>query len=355
VRARVGFFVRTQDTLAFVTRGDNSNPVILRLGVGRAELAEIAAELQAVFSWERMNPSRPWRTTDMGFLEPLRERAVGPLLAALDGASHLVVSPHGPLYELPLHLLPADDGSLADVVGVSYVPSLDAYDLILKADGRRTEDEVVAFGLPAREDSPTAVQSVERTARALEDRSTRPPVLGPEVTVERVVGALAEADVVLLCCHGRFDAADPLRSGLLLAANGELPSRLAPTDAMMLTLRKIMAAPIRARLVILAACVTGRQALAAGGDGVGLVPALLAGGANAVLATNWSLDSRPGSVFVEALMRAWTQGPLTLGEAAHRAYRVCHSEFNHPFHWAAFSLHGDDGLRHHDEGAGNGK
>jgi CHAT domain-containing protein len=98
--------------------------------------------------------------------------------------------------------------------------------------------------------------------------------------------------------------------------------------------------------VILAACVSGRHDRTPGDDNTGFVAALLAGGANAVVASHWSVDARSTSLFVDALLSAWQQTEMTIGEATTTAYRSCREEFDHPFHWAAFSLHGDERLMH---------
>jgi CHAT domain-containing protein len=99
---------------------------------------------------------------------------------------------------------------------------------------------------------------------------------------------------------------------------------------------------LRAQVVVLSGCDTAGTAgaQAAGGDEwVGLVRAFLLAGAARVVASLWPVDDRITSEFMACFHPALARGepPAAALRHAQGALRQHHP---HPFHWAAFALHG---------------
>src|SRR6185295_10092586 len=84
--------------------------------------------------------------------------------------------------------------------------------------------------------------------------------------------------------HGKFQADQPLASGLYLAKDGD-------NDGV-LTVGELYSMDLDADLVTLSACETGLGKVANGDDVVGLTRGFLYGGARSVVASLWQVDDR---------------------------------------------------------------
>jgi CHAT domain-containing protein len=93
----------------------------------------------------------------------------------------------------------------------------------------------------------------------------------------------------------------------------------------------------------LRACVSGLSKEGQGGDPLGLEWALLARGAEAVLATHWDVDYRSAGAFCRHFLRVWVgekQSRVSAWQQA-MAETLADPEGGSPHDWAAFSLSGD--------------
>ncbi|TQS40555.1 CHAT domain-containing protein, partial [Cryptosporangium phraense] len=179
-------------------------------------------------------------------------------LAARIGDRPLVVVPIGRLQSLPWALLPSCAGR-----PVTVAPSATTW-VNARADRRGGHRAVVAAGpgLPGARTEADAVAAIHRTTA----------LSGPAATAEAVLDALAGADVAHLAAHGRVHQEHPLFSSLLLT-DGPLTGY---------DLERLRPVP---RLVVLAACDTGRHVVRAGDELLGLTATLLGRGAQQVVAS----------------------------------------------------------------------
>ncbi len=99
--------------------------------------------------------------------------------------------------------------------------------------------------------------------------------------------------------------------------------------------------PLRARVVVLAACETGRGRVLAGEGLAGLNWAFLGAGARATVVSQWKVDSAAtGALFrvFYARLAAGASVSGALREASQVVRRV--PRWSHPFYWAAFFASG---------------
>jgi CHAT domain-containing protein len=89
---------------------------------------------------------------------------------------------------------------------------------------------------------------------------------------------------------------------------------------------------------------SGIQHLSPGDEPMGFPVALLLAGAGAVIASNWVVEQNCARDFILALLGQWSGGKVPLGSAMQSAWAVTRTQYPHPFHWAAFSLFGNDRL-----------
>jgi tetratricopeptide (TPR) repeat protein len=186
---------------------------------------------------------------DTAVLDPVRDEV---------GDRPLVLIPTGVLQSLPWSILPSCAGR-----PVTVSPSAALW---LAASRRPAEPArpvlVAGYGLPG------ALAEAEAVAALYGQR----PLLGDGATVDAVTSRMVGAGVMHLAAHGRLRAHNPLFSSLLLA-DGPLT---------VYDLERLVHVP---KLVVLAACDSGRTVVVAGDELLGITATLLASGAQQVVAS----------------------------------------------------------------------
>jgi CHAT domain-containing protein len=148
-------------------------------------------------------------------------------------------------------------------------------------------------------------------------------------------GRLADYRAFHFAGHAHVDDQLPWRSGLLIGAD-------ARGEDSLLTADRIAASRLKASLVVLSSCESGRGRARAGEGVSGLASAFLAAGGSAVVASLWPVEDRA----TERLMTSFYDG-LARGLAADRALADAQASVRAdpasaaPFYWAGFVLIGD--------------
>lgn len=273
-------------------------------------------------------------------LQALHAQVWAPLAAAVGAARRVYVAPHGSLHYLPYAALHDGRQWLVEQHELVLVPSAAVWLAARRRPPPRYRS-LLALGhggaaLPHVEAELHAVAAA--FAAAAGTAAAGHPAaaadtgvalhLGAAATAAALRAGAAGADVVHLACHAEFRADSPYFSALHLA-DGDL------------TLRDAAALPLRASLVTLSACETGLSRVAPGDELVGLVRGFLLAGAPAVLASLWTVDDASTAELMQRFYAA-----LCAGARPAAALRAAQSAFaaagRHPFHWAAFALHGRD-------------
>lgn len=121
--------------------------------------------------------------------------------------------------------------------------------------------------------------------------------MGTHCTVENIVEALPEANILHLACHAMQDASDPLRSSFILA------------EGKRLTVEELMKHPLpNAYIAILSACHTGSNDPEQSGEGLNLASAMLHLGFRSVVATKWYVSRLSFVYFTEEWQRLQVDG-----------------------------------------------
>jgi CHAT domain-containing protein len=189
-------------------------------------------------------------------------------------------------------------------------------------------------------------------------------LIGESLGRDAVLNALCKADFIHISAYGFFSEDEPGRSGLLLRSTEDVMRFLAarakksheqtPSDLLLatdevlpreaiVTVADVERLHLRARLVTLSACESGLVRTDEADDPAGLVPALLASGVPAVVATLWQVDPEATEQFMVALYRHLTQSDLDWSRKPH-ALRLAVLDLmrtrQHPYYWAPFILIG---------------
>lgn len=191
-----------------------------------------------------------------------------------------------------------------------------------------------AHRLPQLQFSRVEAEQVAAKLRSVASLDTV-ALVGEEATRGRIVAALPEQSLVHLATHGLIElitAVDEVPGAIALGPAGE--------DDGYLTASQIAALDLRARLVVMSACNTGRGRLSADGV-VGLVRAFLTAGVECVVASLWSV----GDESTQELMVSFYEELLRGRPAAHALRRAmldlkAEPRYDNPLHWAAFIVTG---------------
>lgn len=245
-----------------------------------------------------------------------------PLAARVGARRRLIVLPHRRLHYLPFAALHDGEAWLVDRHEIELSPSAAIWQEAGRwRTGRCERVLAVGVGGPAL---PQVRHEIDAVAAAFGAGATT--LRDAQATVAALRGAVHGADVVHLACHGQFRADSPYFSSLSLA-DGTL------------TLRDAAALPLTAGLVTLSACETALSRVAPGDELIGLVRGFLLAGVPSVVASHWTVDDASTAALMAdfyAGLRAG-QGPAAALAAAQRRLA---GQGAHPFHWAAFAVHG---------------
>ena len=275
----------------------------------------------------------------------LYDLVLGPMHAALEGTTDLIIVPDGVLWDLPFQALQSSGHRyVIEDMAVSYAPSITVLrEMMRPRSGTRAPRTLLAFGNPAANEE-SALPETENEVRRLAQiygASSRIYV-GADAREDRWKAEAPDFRVVHLATHGVLDNASPLYSHLLLAR----PEHGSKEDGL-LEAWEIMNVPLKAELVILSACETARGRVAAGEGILGLMWAVFVAGSPATLVSQWRVDSASSTALMVAFHQEWNAngGGMSKARALQAAsVAVLRTPgFSHPFHWAGFILAGDGG------------
>ena len=279
-------------------------------------------------------------------LQPLHDAILGPIADLCQG-NELIVVPDGPLSLAPF-------SALSTSIQIRTVPSLTSLRLITDhPEDCETVQEALLVGDPYLGDVdypkfkqlPFAKEEVEMIGEILKI----PPLTGREATKDEVLKRITSAALVHLAAHGRKETGE-----IALAPNpgwqkhydGSSRSRTknkGPKEHdYMLKMSDVQAVKLRAKMVVLSCCHSGRGGIKSEGV-VGIARAFLAAGARSVLASLWAISDQATMEFMKSFYQHLRDGKAA-SVSLHQAMKSLREseEFCAVKYWAPFVLIGDD-------------
>ncbi len=148
--------------------------------------------------------------------------------------------------------------------------------------------------------------------------------------------------MIHLATHGYLHPKRAMTSGLLLTVPSKQPDRGdTRNDGVLQAWEIVNRLKLRAELVVLSACETGRGEIVRNEGIVGLSRAFQSTGEKAVIASQWKVNAPSTSTLIVAFHRSVRQGfrkDQALREAMTQVQATL--ETAHPFHWVPFLLLG---------------
>ena len=247
----------------------------------------------------------------------------------------LVIVPDGALSFTPW-------AAVIESIRIRTVPSLTSYQLILSVpDGHHKKTGALLVGNPCLKqlkkplgDLPCAQEEVEMIASILNTR----PLTGRRATKAEVIKRLSSVGLIHIAAHGNKRTGE-----IALCPNPGWTSKFPQKKDFILTMSDVQAANLRARLVVLSCCHSGRGRISKGEGVVGIARAFLAAGARSVLVTLWAIDDEATMVFMKSFYQHLKEGK-TASAAIHQSMKSLREseEFSEMRYWAPFQLIGDD-------------
>jgi len=269
-----------------------------------------------------------------GLLCRLYDLLLAPVADRVAAYGRLIIVPHGALHYLPFHALHDGRRYLLEQVEVSYLPG--ASFLPYCRNAQRAPAGLLALGHTVQ----GRLSHTLREARTIASRWQGEALLEEDATRARLRERAPEQRVLHLATHGDFRPDNPLFSGLVLA------------DGWLTTL-DIFNLRLRASLVTLSACQTGRSVVGGGDELLGLMRAFLSAGAASLALSLWAVEDRATAEIMEAFYEALAAGRNKGGalrqaqrdflEAARAERQTAGASRTHPYFWAPFFLVGDAG------------
>ena len=171
------------------------------------------------------------------------------------------------------------------------------------------------------------------------------PLTGKEATKQKVLERISAVELVHIAAHGEKETGE-----IALAPNPgweedsktKSKRRMPKDEDYILKLSDVHSVRLRARLVVLSCCHSGRGEVKSEGV-VGIARAFLAAGARSVLASLWAIDDEATMEFMEIFYQHLKDGKNT-SVALHQAMKSLResAKFSAIKYWAPFVLIGDD-------------
>ena len=166
------------------------------------------------------------------------------------------------------------------------------------------------------------------------------PLVRKQATKDEVLTRISSVALVHIAAHGNMETGE-----IALAPNTARSSSIPEKEDYLLTMKDVLKAQIRARLVVLSCCHSARGDVKPEGV-VGIARAFLGAGALSVLVSLWAIDDEATMEFMKLFYRQLVHG-RSASEALNKAMKSMRESdrFSAVKYWAPFVLMGDDVTR----------
>ncbi len=321
--ALVGYFVSGERVLALALTRDRALHRVLPTPASALREAVERARFQlesALFVGERGPAGLGFlRRSAEASLRALHDLILAPVLEGLPLPRRLYLVPHRFLHHAPFECLRDGRGFLDERTTVSRLPLTDF--LLRPRPPHRPGPALLAGTLRS---GPAFVAEELEAVAAFFPRDRRTVMRDPATA--DLLAALPRAGVIHLSSHGVFRDDNPAFSNL-------------STGDGALFLDDVLKVRLRASLVVLSACNTGRVFTGGGEDLSGVAHGFLAAGASGLVASLWRVHDRATRELMEAFYRELTGG-ADPAEALAAARRSIRERWGHPAFWGGFGAFG---------------
>jgi len=254
----------------------------------------------------------------------------------------VVLVPEGSMFMVPFSSLQNDSGQyLCDICKIRILPSLTTLKLIYDCSADYHSDAgALIVGDPdvSRVTRLQPLPAARQEAKEIADLLNVSPLLGEQAIKREVLRNITDVCLIHIAAHG-----DAERGEIACAPNPSSSQVLRKED-FMLSMEDIAKVGIRAKLVVLSCCHSGRGKIMKAEGVVGIARAFIASGARSVLVSLWLLNDESTKEFMIRFYKHLVCDKLSASEALHQSIKWMRQskKYNNVRDWAPFVLIGDD-------------
>ncbi|KAL9950922.1 hypothetical protein ACROYT_G043495 [Oculina patagonica] len=269
---------------------------------------------------------------------------IAPVVDLIEGPEIIIV-PDRSLYNIPFAALPDECGKyLSEIFRIRVVPSLTTLKLIQDSPADyHSQTGALIVGNPdvgrvrykGRLKCISRLPCAENEANMIGEKLGVKPFLGQQATKQAVLEVINSVSLIHFAAHG-----DAERGEIALAPLRTL-NRIPQEEDFLLTMSDISKIQLRAKLVVLSCCHSGRGQIKTEGV-VGIARAFLGSGARSVLVALWALEDSATEQFMSRFYEHLVGGD-SASESLHEAMKWMRCNgYSKVRQWAPFMLIGDN-------------
>ncbi len=269
---------------------------------------------------------------------------VAPVVAFFEDPEIIIV-PERSLYNIPFAALPDEKGKyLSETFRIRVVPSLATLKLIQNIPlDYHSQTGALIVGNPdvgkvlymGRLKEISRLPCAEKEAKMIGEKLGVKPLLGQQATKQAVLQVINSVSLIHFAAHGNRER------GEIALAPPRTDDRDPQEEDYLLTMSDISKVQLRAKLVVLSCCHSGRGHIRTEGV-VGIARAFLGSGARSVLVALWALNDEATEVSMNHFYEHLVRGE-SASESLHQAMKwMRYNGFSDVRQWAPFMLIGDN-------------
>ena len=327
---------------------DLFNKSFRSFGVLPRELCEDRSLDDTDYHDESLAPFRGNETADTDRdLQMFYKLIIAPVANLLTGPE-IVIVPERSMFRVPFVALREETGKkfLTEKFRIRIAPSLTTLKLIQDSPAdyhSHTAALIVGdpeVGVVLYKGAPkdiTALPCARREAEMIGRLMDVQPLIGEHATKQAVLNGIDSVSLIHIAAHGNAE-----RGQIALAPNRRTESTgISQEEDYLLTMEDISKVQLRAKLVVLSCCHSGRGQINCEGV-VGIARAFLGSGARSVLVSRWALEDTATEQLMNQFYAHLADGE-SASESLHQAMKwMRNNRFTKVSQWAPFMLIGDD-------------
>ena len=260
----------------------------------------------------------------------------------------VIIVPDRSLYKVPFAALSEKEGAeyLSETHRIRVIPSLTTLKIIQDSPedyhsntGALIIGNPKVDGLPPLPGARKEAEMVGRLVGVL-------PLVGEEATKQAVLERISSVSLIHFAAHGDAERGEIALSPI---PTSNRRNGIPPQEDYMLTMADVSRVKVRAKLVVLSCCHSGRGHIRAEGV-IGIARAFLGSGARSVLVALWAISDSATEQLMNRFYEHLVEGE-SASESLHQAMKWMRKNgFTKVSDWASFTLIGDDVRLEFDKG-----
>ena len=253
----------------------------------------------------------------------------------------VIIVPDRSLYKVPFAALSEKEGAeyLSETHRIRVIPSLTTLKIIQDSpEDYHSNTGALIIGNPKVNwlpPLPGAREEAEMVGRLV----GVPPLVGEEATKQAVLERISSVSLIHFAAHGDAERGEIALSPIPSTSNRR--NAILPHEDYMLTMADVSRVKVRAKLVVLSCCHSGRGDIRAEGV-IGIARAFLGSGARSVLVALWAISDSATEQLMSRFYEHLVEGE-SASESLHQAMKwMRKSKSTRVSEWASFTLIGDD-------------